>query len=146
METLKKYAKNIVDLLYRDLSYMIQGIAFEARADFGPAHKEQIYQKAFEESLKSRNVPYEREKSIKVYSPRTGKFIGLYGPDFIIDKKIIVELKAQAFLPRAEVNKIYDYLRTSAYELGYLINFGSSRLYIKRVIFSNNKKPWQSSL
>ncbi len=145
MEILKDAkSKNLVDLLYKELSYVIQGIAFEIRKDFGSAHKEQIYQKAFEEALKNRNVPYQREGAIKVHSPRTGKFIGLYRPDFIIDEKIILELKAQTFLPRVEVNKIYDYLRTSDYELGYLINFASPNLYIKRVIFTNNKKHDQA--
>ncbi|MDP2856284.1 MAG: GxxExxY protein [bacterium] len=144
MNTLKnakeKKKKNIVDLLYKDLSYVIQGIAFEIRKDFGLGHKEQIYQKAFEEELKRHEVPYEREKSIKIYSPRDGKFIGLYRPDFIIDNKVILEIKTLQFVPRAEIRKIYDYLRNSEYELGYLINFASPKLYIKRVIFTNNKK------
>jgi len=143
METLKyTKQKNIVGLLYKDLSYRIQGIAFEVRKDFGLGHKEQIYQKAFEEELKRSSIPYEREKAIKIYSPKDGAFIGLYRPDFIIDGKVILEIKAQAFLPIIEVRKIYDYLRNSKYELGYLVNFASPRLYLKRVIFTNNKKLW----
>lgn len=134
--------KNIVTLLYKDLSYSIQGIAFEIRKDFGLGHKEQIYQKAFEEELKRSNIHYEREKAVKIYSPKDGAFIGLYRPDFIIDEKIILEIKAQSFLPRVELKKIYDYLRNSKYELGYLINFASPRLFIKRVIFTNDKKLW----
>ena len=134
--------KRIVDLLHKDLSYKIQGIAFEIRKDFGLGHKEQIYQKAFEEGLKSEAIPHEREKSIKIFSPRDGKFIGLYRPDFIIDEKIIIEIKTYKFVPRDEMRKIYDYLRNSKYELGYLVNFASPRLYMKRIIFTNNKKNW----
>jgi len=134
--------KRLVNLLYKDLSYKIQGIAFEVRKNFGLGHKEQIYQKAFEEELKTRGIPYEREKTIKVFSPKTGKFIGLYRPDFIVDKKIIVELKTYKFVPKQEIRKIYDYLRNSKYELGYLINFASPKLYIKRIIFTNDRKKW----
>jgi len=138
--------KNIVNLLYKDLSYIIQGIAFEVRKDFGLGHKEQIYQKAFEEELKRRKVAYEREKSIKIYSPKNGNFIGLYRPDFIIDNKIILEIKTLKFIPKAEIRKLYDYLRNSEYELGYLINFASPKLYIKRIIFTNNKKNFKNLL
>ena len=134
--------KRIVDLLHKDLSYKIQGIAFEIRKDFGLGHKEQIYQKAFEEGLKSEAIPHEREKAIKIFSPKDGKFIGLYRPDFIIDEKIIIEIKTYKFVPRDEMRKIYDYLRNSKYELGYLVNFASPRLYMKRIIFTNNKKNW----
>jgi len=117
-------------------------MAFEIRKDFGLGHKEKIYQKAFEEELKRNHIPYEREKAVKIYSPKNGTFIGLYRPDFIIDEKIILEIKAQAFLPRMEIKKIYDYLRNSKYELGYLINFASPKLYMKRVIFTKDKKLW----
>lgn len=134
--------KNLVELLHKELSYTLQGIAFAIRKDFGLGHKEQIYQKAFEEELKRQNIRYDREKSIKIYSPRDGKLIGLYRPDFIIDDKIIVEIKTLVFLPKLEMRKIYDYLRNSEYELGYLINFASPRLYIKRVVFSNSRKDW----
>jgi len=134
--------KRLVNLLHKDLSYKIQGIAFEVRKNFGLGHKEQIYQKAFEEELKTRGISYEREKTIKVFSPKTGKFIGLYRPDFIVDKKIIVELKTYKFVPKQEIRKIYDYLRNSNYELGYLINFASPKLYIKRIIFTNDRKKW----
>ena len=54
--------------------------------------------------------------------------------------------KAQKFLPRSEINQIYDYLRNSKYELGYLINFAPPRAYVKRVIYTNNRKPWLSKL
>jgi GxxExxY protein len=134
--------KRIVDLLHKDLSYKIQGIAFEIRKDFGLGHKEQIYQKAFEEELERNCISYKREKAIKIFSPKNGKFIGLYRPDFIIDNKIILEIKTYKFVPKDEMRKIYDYLRNSEYELGYLVNFASPRLYTKRIIFTNNKKNW----
>ena len=113
--------KKIVDLLHKYLSYKIQGIAFGIRKNFGLCHKEKIYQKAFEEELNREDIPYEREKAIKIFSPKDGKFIGLYRPDFIIDEKIIIEIKTYKFVPRDEMRKIYDYLRNSKYELGYLV-------------------------
>ncbi|MBI4092529.1 MAG: GxxExxY protein, partial [Candidatus Kerfeldbacteria bacterium] len=81
-------------LLYKELSYQLQGAAMEVRKNFGPAHKESIYQNAFAEELKSRSIQFEREKAIKIYSPKTKKFIGLYRPDFVIEGKILVEIKS----------------------------------------------------
>lgn len=122
--------KRYQNLLYKDLSYQIQGAAIEVRKNFGPGHKESIYQNAYAEELKLRNIKFDKEKSIKIYSPKTGKIIGSYKPDFIIDDKIIVELKALDSIPRKLIDQLYDYLRNSSYELGYFINFVSQKLYV----------------
>ncbi len=134
--------KNYQNLLYKDLSYQIQGAAMEVRKNFGSGHKESLYQNAFAEELELRNIKFGKEKSIKIYSPKTKKLIGLYRPDFIVDEKIIIELKAVEKIPKLFINQLYDYLRNSKYELGYFINFASPKLYIKRVIFTNDKKPF----
>lgn len=134
------------DLLHKNLSYQIQGAAIEVRKDFGPGHKESIYQNAFAEELKFREINFDKEKSIKIHSPKSGKIIGSYRPDFIIDNKIIVELKALEIIPRKLVDQLYDYLRNSNFELGYFINFCAPKLYMKRIIFTNDRKPWLKKL
>lgn len=130
----------MVELLYKELSYQIQGVAIEIRKNFGSGHKEQIYQKAYCEELELRKIPFEREKSIKIYSPKTGKFIGVYRPDFVIENKIILEIKALDQIPSKMIDQIYDYLKNSNYELGYFINFGSDKLLMKRIIYTNDRK------
>jgi len=129
------------ELLYKELSYEIQGAAIEVRKNFGVGHKEKLYQNAYAEELESRNIIFEKEKAIQIFSPKTGKKIGTYQPDFIVDKKIIVELKAKYPYPQQMINQLFDYLRNSKYELGYLINFASPKLYFKRLIYTNDRKP-----
>lgn len=136
----------VQNLLHKELSYALHGAAIEVRKDFGPGHKERLYQNAFVEELKRRKISFEKEKAIKIYSPKDGKYIGLYRPDFIVDKKIIVEIKAEKFVNRDEIKRIYDYLRNSEYELAYFINFASPRLYIKRIILTNDRKPFLKTL
>jgi len=131
------------NLLYKDLSYQVQGAMIEVRKGLGSGHKESVYQKALAEEFNLRGIGFEREKSIKIFSPKTGKILGMYRPDFIIDNKIILEVKVSLNLPSHLVNQLYDYLRNSDYELGYLVNFASARLYIKRFIFTNNMKTWR---
>jgi GxxExxY protein len=58
-----------VDLLYEDLSYQIRGAAIEVRKNYGPGHKEVVYQRAFAEELRLRKTKYEREKPVK-YAPQ----------------------------------------------------------------------------
>ncbi|OGY99646.1 MAG: hypothetical protein A2945_03305 [Candidatus Liptonbacteria bacterium RIFCSPLOWO2_01_FULL_52_25] len=135
--------KRFVDnLLHKDLSYAVHGAAIEVRKDFGPGHKEKLYQEAFAKELKRRGLQFEKKKAIKIYAPKNGEYIGLYRPDFIVEEKIIIETKAERFVNRDEVKRVYDYLRNSEYELAYLINFASPQLFIRRVIFTNDRKPF----
>jgi GxxExxY protein len=66
--------------------------------------------------------------------------VGSYQPDFIVEDKIIIELKALEQMPRKMIDQLYSYLRNSEYELGFLINFSSGGVDIKRVIYTNDRK------
>ncbi|MFC1643594.1 GxxExxY protein [Chlamydiota bacterium] len=129
-----------MDLLYEELSYKIRGAAIEVKNNFGSGHKEKLYQRAFAEELQLRGIKNEKEKQIRIFSPKTGKVIGKYQPDFVIEDKIIVELKALEKMPRRMIDQIYSYLRNSKYELGFFINFKSDGVDIKRIIYSNEEK------
>jgi GxxExxY protein len=129
-----------MDLLYKDLSYQIRGAAYDVRENYGPGHKEVLYQRAFDEEMNLRKIKFVREKPIKIYSPLTGKIIGSYQPDFIVDDKIIVELKALEKIPRKMIDQLYSYLRNSIYQLGFFINYGPDGVDIKRVIYTNDRK------
>ncbi|MCG2676947.1 GxxExxY protein [bacterium] len=71
-------------LLYETLSYEVRGCAIEVRKNYGPGHKESLYQNAYAEELASQNISFKKEEPIKIYSPKTGKVIGSYRPDFIM--------------------------------------------------------------
>lgn len=126
-------------ILYKDLSYKLQGLFFDIRNDLGSGHKESIYQKALEKKLVETGIKFIKEPPIKIYSKK-GEFLGLYRPDFLLEDKIIVELKAIEHISRQETARVYDYLRNSKYELAYLINFASPQLFIKQLIFTNDRK------
>ena len=119
-------------LIYKDLSYIIRGTLFDIKKNLGLGHKEQIYQKAFEEELNKRKIVFNREKQIPIIYNR--KKIGVYQPDFIIDEKIIVEFKALPFISIRETKQLWTYLKGSEYKLAFLVNFGNE-LEIKRVIY-----------
>jgi len=133
---------NKEELLYKELSYELRGILFEVRNLCGPGHKEKIYCNGVEELLIVNKIPHKREKNIKIYSPITGKIIGYYRPDFIIDEKILLEVKAVDIIPKNFIGQMYSYLKVSNYELGIFVNFRSPNIYIKRIIYTNDRKKF----
>lgn len=79
------------EIIYPELSYKIVGIAFNLHSKFGYNHREKHIQNAFEVELKQSGLEYKREKCIELYHNNVR--IGKYFLDFIVDDKIIVELK-----------------------------------------------------
>jgi len=131
-------------LLYRELSYKLRGLFFKIRNAYGPGQKENIYSNILVEALKENKIPFEKEKSINIYTP-IRKVAGTYKPDFIIDNKIIVEIKSSRLISRIDEEQLYYYLRNSKYEVGFLVNFSTPKLHIKRIIYTNNRKPFLSA-
>jgi len=128
------------DFLYKDLTYAIIGCFYEVRNAYGSGQKELVYQNALAESLDSRRIPFLREVSIPIRSLTTGKTLGTYRLDFVIDGKVVVEAKAMKFTPRKIEQQLYGYLRSTPYQVGYLVNFGGTELYFKRILLTNDRK------
>jgi GxxExxY protein len=78
MNTDNKITQKQVDLLYKDLSYKIRGVAIEVKKSCGLGHKEVLYQRAFAEDLDLQKIHYERERPVKIYSQKTKKAIASY--------------------------------------------------------------------
>lgn len=123
-------------LLYKELSYKVQGAFFEVWNELGSAYKENVYQKALIREFNLRKIPFETEKSIDLIYK--GEKVGVYRLDFVIDDKIILEIKAQLELPSVMESQLYYYLKATKYKVGYLVNFGSEKLDIRRRIYTKN--------
>lgn len=126
----------IQDLLYKDLSYKIRGCVFKVYNSLGFGHKEEVYQKALAIELDKEKINFEREKNLII--TYEGKKVGNYRPDFVIDEKIIIETKAVEFMPKSYEAQLVYYLKGTGYKLGFIINFGSNKLEIRRRVWSPN--------
>lgn len=122
--------------LYKNLGYKIVGAFYNVRNTYGNGQKELVYQNALAEELDSLNISYKREQPISINSVRTQKTLGLYKLDFIVEGKIIIEVKAIKFTPSKIEQQLYSYLQSTPYKVGYLVNFGSTNLFFKRVILT----------
>ncbi|OGW76011.1 MAG: hypothetical protein A2Z72_07710 [Omnitrophica bacterium RBG_13_46_9] len=122
------------DGLYKDLTYKIIGALYEVHKELGSVHKEIIYHKALVIELKNRDIPFVEEKPINVVYK--GKKIGFYRPDFIIDNKVIVEIKVAQVLTKDMQDQVYYYVKGTEYKLVLLVNFGTNKIGIKRLIYT----------
>lgn len=117
-------------IIYKELSYKLVGCFYEVYNALGPGHKEQIYHEALALEFKSKGISFDDKKRLKV--EYKGQEIGIYQPDFIIEDKIIVEIKSLLQMPKVFEKQLYYYLRGTDYKLGYLVNFGAEKLEIRR--------------
>lgn len=119
-------------VIYRTESFNLIGAAMEVHSQIGCGFTEPLYQEAFEEELRLRGIPFEREKPINVIYK--GKVLSKnFRPDFVCYDKIIVELKAVSEFTDEHIAQVYNYLKASGLELGLLINFGTTSLEYKRI-------------
>jgi len=126
--------------LYKDLSYKIIGCFYEVYNELGPAHKENIYYEALKVTFSEKRIGYKENKRIKIKFKN--KEIGVYEPDFIIEDKIIIEIKSVLNMPKVFERQLYYYLRGSDYKVGYLVNFGNENIDIRRRVYESARKQY----
>ena len=103
-----------------------------------------MYQSAFEEELKAKNIQYSRERRISIIYRE--KKIGVNIPDFVVEDSILVEFKALPRITQKEYKQLWTYLKGSDYKLALLINFGAEDVEIKRVVYDTARTgPHQSA-
>ncbi len=120
-----------VSALHEDLTYRIIGAAMAVHSRIGPGHKEAIYQRALEEQFCQAGLSFEPEKNLPVYDG--SRLLGYYIPDFIVENKVIVELKAFSTVPQKYLGQVITYLNHTGLPVGLLINFGERSLRHRRV-------------
>lgn len=124
------------DYIYKDLTYEIIGIIYDVHRELGSVHKESIYHKAIAIELSEKGVHFVEEKSIDV--KYKGKKIGIYKPDFIIDDKVILEIKVAPAITEAMKDQVYFYVKGTKYKLVLLVNFGTRKVGIKRLVYTRD--------
>ncbi|OGH24524.1 MAG: hypothetical protein A3B47_03960 [Candidatus Levybacteria bacterium RIFCSPLOWO2_01_FULL_39_24] len=118
--------------LYSDLTEKIIGAAINVHKELGPGHPEKIYQRALSEELKKQEIPFNREEKFRVFY--NNKDIGYEVMDFCAYDKIAIELKAVREIIDLHSKQLVSYLKGRRLRLGLILNFGKSKIEIKRVI------------
>lgn len=121
-------------LLYPTLSFNVIGAAMAVHNGLGTGFMEKVYQEALAIELEDREIPFEREKQIRI--GYHGHILQCpYIADFVVDDKIILELKALSNMDLGLVRaQVLNYLKATHKLLGIIINFGEEKLFSDRVV------------
>jgi GxxExxY protein len=120
------------DMLYEKLSGAVIGAAIEVHRLLGSGFLESVYEHALAVELAERQIPFERQMTIAVIYKQVQ--VGEYRADFLIDGKIILEIKATTTVISEHYAQALHYLVATGLRLAMLLNFGSNSLQIKRII------------
>ena len=110
----------------------------KVHSTLGNGFQEVIYQRALAIEMKNQNLAFVRELEIPIYYQDIE--VGRRRVDFLVDDKILVELKAVAQLEKIHLAQGLNYLEAFKMEIGLLINFGSTKLEFKRLTIEEKLK------
>lgn len=118
-------------LIYKELSYKLNGLAFEIDNKLGFGLREKTYCSALEEILKREKIEYTRE----LYAPIKieNKVIAKRYFDFLVNDQIVIEVKIADYNYKQTYTQLLEYLVSSKFKLGLIIRFTKSGVKIKRV-------------
>ena len=133
-----KVKKKVNNLIYKDLAYKAVGCFYSVYNELGLGYKESIYHRALAIEFDAQHIPYEDKRRIAIRY--RNKNAGYYTPDFIVDKKVIVEIKAVDNMPKLYETQLYYYLKGTDYKLGYIVNFGGVKIDIRRRVYESARK------
>jgi len=112
------------------LTEKVIGCAIRIHKVLGPGFLESIYHQALAHELNKAQIEYISEARLKVMYD--GIVLGDYVADFLVDKRVVVELKAVEVLTKNHEIQLVNYLAAIRYDVGLLINFGGQKIQLKR--------------
>ncbi len=121
------------DLIYKQESFKIIGLAMAVHRELDKGHDEVIYKDALEFEFGQAQIPFHRGKEYRIqYKTIISRH--KYYADFVVFDKVLLEAKAVDCLTDAHVKQVLNYLAASKLKLGLLVNFGEDSLAYKRVV------------
>ncbi len=124
--------------LYSDLTEKIIGCAYKVFDKLGSGFLEKIYENSLKIELEKGGFKVVQQYPIKVYYE--GILVGEYFADLLVEDKVILELKAVSELSKAHETQLINYLRSTGYQVGVLINFGDKLIVRRKVMTMNYEK------
>ena len=116
---------------YSDITEKIIGSAMTVHSTLGNSFQEVIYQRCLELEMKKQGLIFSREVEIPIFYD--GIKVGTRRVDFLVEEKVLVEMKAVTQLEKVHLAQALNYLESFKLQVGLLINFGSTRLEFKRL-------------
>ena len=122
------------ELKFKDITEKIIGASFEVHKFLGNGFQEVIYQRALAYEFSQVGLSFAREIEQEIYYKELPDPIGTRRADFIVEGKVLVELKALKELEDVHLAQVLNYLKVYKLGVGLLINFGGKSLTFKRLV------------
>jgi GxxExxY protein len=105
-----------------DLTHAVIGASIEIHRTLGPGSLEAVYEECLAKGFTLRSIPYERQKPVPLVYKDLKLECG-YRLDFLVDKRVVVEIKSIDAIAPIHETVMLTYLRLSQSQIGLLINF-----------------------
>lgn len=125
-------------LLHSELTEQILGVYYDVYNEVGHGFLESVYSNCMYAAFNTAKVMVQREVPIPVYF--RGHDVGQFRADLVVQRCVLIELKAVQNLDRCHEAQVMNYLRATELEVGLLLNFGSSKPQFRRIVFENSNK------
>ena len=122
------------DIKYQEITQKIIGASFEVHKFLGNGFQEVIYQRALAYEMTRAGLIFAREIEQDIFYKDLPEPIGTRRADFIVEGKVLVELKAIIEIEDVHWAQVLNYLKAYRLKVGLLINFGSKSLTFKRLV------------
>jgi GxxExxY protein len=115
------------------LTEAIIGCAFKVSNTLGCGFLEKVYENALMIELQSAGIMCEQQKSIPV--AYKGTVVGDYYADILVENQVILEIKAAKAIDDSHMAQLINYLKATGIHRGLILNFGTSKLGCKRLVY-----------
>ncbi len=130
------------NIIYKELSYKIVSVMYDVFNELGYGYQEKHYEKAIEKCFIDKDIKYNRQLPYKILFK--GEAIGRFYFDFLVDDKIIVELKKGDYFAKRNISQVKEYLKATCLKLAILVNFTHYGVKTIRILNPNNKESTYS--
>jgi len=128
------------EILYKDLSYKIVGLAMRVHSKLGYEFLEKVYENALMVLFRREGIEAKQQAPITVYFEK--EVVGNYYADILVEDRVILEIKPARHPAGGSVEKIIDahiaqtlnYLKATRLRLAIILNFSKEKLEYKRIV------------
>jgi len=111
----KREATVVENAPHKEITYRIIGAAMAVHNDLGPGHREEVYQRALATRLLEAGLSFQEQVPIEIFD-ENDVVVGLYNPDYIVEEKVITEIKAHSHaLTNDDLAQVIDYFNASSH-------------------------------
>lgn len=118
------------------VSKRVIGCGYEVSNELGAGFFKAVYENALCLEFERQGLSFERQKHLEVRYK--GRVVGHYVADFILEKRLLLELKALSALTNEHDAQVMNYLRATGLKVGLLLNFGTPRLGVRRLVWQHD--------